>query len=320
MLLRLIVSCVGLAIAACSQAPAPVSFGGSTQNVTTPPPLPSDPPAQKVAKIPPLPTTKPAPQAEELFITVVQPADDSDLIARIEAIVFDVENAPEPEPVEVEVLPTETGAVSVITVESGDTLYGLARRLNVTPRSLIETNGLESPYDLLIGQQLTIPGTDVAAPEAVEDDVASDEVVAASVPEPVVTEIAEPEARAELDFAWPVDGAVISTFGPKADGLHNDGINIAAPAGTPVRASEDGVVAYAGDELRGYGNLVLVRHANGWVTAYAHNAQNFVSRGQTVLRGDTIASVGASGDVDSPQSHFELRRGTDAVDPRPYLN
>jgi murein DD-endopeptidase MepM/ murein hydrolase activator NlpD len=129
----------------------------------------------------------------------------------------------------------------------------------------------------------------------------------------------EPAARDDQTFLWPVTGKVVSEFGPLADGLHNDGINIAAPMGTPVRAAENGVVVYAGNELRGFGNMLLIRHADGFVTAYAHNESLLVARGDTVERGQIIARVGSSGNVDSPQLHFEIRVGTDAVDPRDYL-
>ena len=135
----------------------------------------------------------------------------------------------------------------------------------------------------------------------------------------MTTAIPEPAPGGDLQFIWPVTGTVVSNFGPKAGGLHNDGINIAAPAGTPVRAAEDGVVSYVGNEIKGYGNLVLLRHTDGWVTAYAHNARNLVARGQMVLRGDVIASVGASGGISQPQSHFELRQGTTAVNPVEHL-
>jgi murein DD-endopeptidase MepM/ murein hydrolase activator NlpD len=126
-------------------------------------------------------------------------------------------------------------------------------------------------------------------------------------------------ARTGGKFSWPVQGPVLSSFGPKDNGLHNDGINIAASAGTPVLAAEDGVVAYVGDELGGYGNLVLLRHGDGWVTAYAHNADVRVARGQRVSRGQVIATVGTTGDVAQPQSHFEIRKGQDAVNPMLYL-
>jgi murein DD-endopeptidase MepM/ murein hydrolase activator NlpD len=120
-------------------------------------------------------------------------------------------------------------------------------------------------------------------------------------------------------FIWPVQGKVLSGFGSKPGGLVNDGINIAAPAGTPVRASQDGTVAYAGNELRGYGNLLLLRHDNGWVTAYAHNSELLVGRGDKVKRGQVISRVGESGSVGEPQLHFEMRQGTRSVDPTRYL-
>ena len=120
-------------------------------------------------------------------------------------------------------------------------------------------------------------------------------------------------------FAWPVRGRVVAGYGVAAGGSHNDGINIAAPRGTPVAAVDGGTVAYAGNELRGYGNLVLVKHANGWITAYAHLDELLVKQGDRVNRGQVIAKVGATGGVGEPQLHFELRRGKKAVDPREFL-
>ncbi len=124
-----------------------------------------------------------------------------------------------------------------------------------------------------------------------------------------------PELKPGSAFIWPVEGKVISKFGPAKDNLRNDGINIAAPVGAPVKASGDGIVAYAGNELRGFGNMILLRHADGWVTAYAHNSSLLVQKGDKVRQGQAIARVGSSGNVDSPQLHFELRQGTKAVDP-----
>ncbi len=118
---------------------------------------------------------------------------------------------------------------------------------------------------------------------------------------------------------WPVKGKVIAEFGKRADGTHNDGVNLAVPAGTDVAAADQGTVAYAGSELKGYGNLVLIRHDNGLVTAYAHNDSVLVKRGDTVKRGQVIAKAGKSGTVDQPQVHFELRNGSKPVDPTPYM-
>ncbi|MFG1392556.1 peptidoglycan DD-metalloendopeptidase family protein [Xanthobacter agilis] len=120
-------------------------------------------------------------------------------------------------------------------------------------------------------------------------------------------------------FRAPVRGRVISSFGPKPGGARNDGVNFAVPEGTSVRAAEDGVVAYAGNELKGYGNLVLIKHADGYVTAYAHASELDVKRGDTVRRGQIIAKAGQSGSVQSPQLHFEIRKGSTAVDPSRYV-
>ena len=121
-------------------------------------------------------------------------------------------------------------------------------------------------------------------------------------------------------FRWPVRGKVITSYGAKTNGKANDGINLAVPEGTPVKAAEDGVVAYSGNELKGYGNLVLVRHSNGYVTAYAHASELLVKRGETIKRGQIIAKSGQSGEVGSPQLHFEIRKGSSPVDPLQFLN
>ena len=125
----------------------------------------------------------------------------------------------------------------------------------------------------------------------------------------------QPAGHGSGKFLWPVNGKIVSPFGPKDGGSHNDGINIAAPLGTPVRAADGGVVVYAGNELRGFGNLLLIRHADGWVSAYAHCDALLVKRGDQVKRGQVIGRVGQSGNVSAPQLHFELRKGAQAVDP-----
>jgi len=128
-----------------------------------------------------------------------------------------------------------------------------------------------------------------------------------------------PSTRGSGAFLWPVHGNILANYGSKSDGSHNDGINISAPRGAVVQAADAGVVAYTGNELRGYGNLILVKHANGWISAYAHCDQVLVKRGEKVARGQVIARVGATGNVSEPQLHFELRRGQHAVDPREFL-
>lgn len=120
-------------------------------------------------------------------------------------------------------------------------------------------------------------------------------------------------------FAWPVSGPVISDFGSTANGGKNDGINIAVPMNTPIHASASGTVTYAGNELKDYGNLVLVKHSGGYTTAYAHADRLIVSRGDFVARGQVIAYAGQTGDVSRPQLHFEIRSATTPVNPHTYL-
>ncbi|MBV9330882.1 MAG: M23 family metallopeptidase [Alphaproteobacteria bacterium] len=128
-----------------------------------------------------------------------------------------------------------------------------------------------------------------------------------------------PANEAAAVFAWPLRGRIISGFGSRTSGERNDGINIAVPAGTPIRASASGTVSYAGDELKSYGNLVLISHAGGYVTAYAHARKIVVNRGEAVSAGQVIGFAGSSGDVTESQLHFEIRHGTAPVDPRPLL-
>jgi murein DD-endopeptidase MepM/ murein hydrolase activator NlpD len=221
-------------------------------------------------------------------------------------------------------------------VKAGDTLYGVSRLFNVSVNEIARINDLDSPYTLQRGQVLRLPSVEIEEEkESAPVRVASSKSAPAPVPQqrpatgaqqkqtsaapsktPVTT---APPKRSGSRFKWPVNGTILSSYGPKKDGLHNDGINIKAPKGAPVRAAENGVVVYAGNELQGYGNLVLVRHENRWMTAYAHLDKVMIKRGQTVNMGETIGTVGSSGSVDTPQLHFEVRRGTEALNPKRYL-
>ncbi len=135
-----------------------------------------------------------------------------------------------------------------------------------------------------------------------------------------VGDLPTPDPMSGNSFRWPVKGRIVAEFGARPDGGHNDGIDVAVPQGTSVQAAENGVVAYAGNELKGYGNLVLVRHANNWVSAYANNEELLVKRGDKVRRGQIIAKAGATGAVSQPQVHFELRKGSRPVDPTKYMS
>jgi murein DD-endopeptidase MepM/ murein hydrolase activator NlpD len=125
--------------------------------------------------------------------------------------------------------------------------------------------------------------------------------------------------REQYNFIWPLEGPVISTFGPKSNGLKNDGINIGTSRGTPIVSSDGGTVAYSGSDIPGFGNVILVRHANGLMTTYAHMERVFVQKDMIVAKGDMIGTAGTSGGLDTPQLHFEIRRGNEALDPSKYL-
>lgn len=198
----------------------------------------------------------------------------------------------------------------IVRVERGETVYALSRRYGVAVRGIIRLNRLKKPYHLLVGQRVRLPGRTVR-PAGNPAPVKASRRIAALHKE------SEPRmpALSGRGFAWPVHGRIVVGFGPRKGGWRSDGINIAARKGAPVRAAENGVVAYAGKGLATMGQLVLVRHADGWVTAYAHNDRVLVRRGDTVRRGQTIAQVGQTGTVTIPQLHFEIRKGDTPVNP-----
>jgi murein DD-endopeptidase MepM/ murein hydrolase activator NlpD len=241
----------------------------------------------------------------------------------------------------------KAGAVHVVT--PGETLMGISRRSGVSLSALARANNISPSTRIKIGDRITVPGggqvaarTPTPAPKveaprtivkheiakheiAKHEKVASVETQTARMAKPEVqqtesiTHKAEP-AGAMPSFRWPVRGRIIATFGAKPNGTQNDGINLAVPEGTPIKAAEDGVVAYAGNELKGYGNLVLIRHADGYVSAYANASKLLVKRGDTVRRGQVIANAGQTGNVTSPQLHFEIRKGSTPIDPQKFLH
>lgn len=203
------------------------------------------------------------------------------------------------------------------TVRRGETTYSISRRYGVSLQALVSLNRLRRPYRLSVGQRLKIPGGATATRRVASNRATTQtRPAASSKPRSVRT---QPPGRAASRFAWPVSGRIISGFGPKEGGIHNDGINILARKGTAVKAADNGVVVYADDDLEGYGNLVLIRHDSGWVTAYAHNDSVAVKEGDIVKRNQQIARVGATGGVPQPQLHFEVRKGRTALDPLRYL-
>ncbi len=224
-------------------------------------------------------------------------------------------------------------------MKNGDSLYGIAFQHRVSLDELMQANNITEPTKVWTGTVLAVPEraqpaaessakapprivqinpkvinaeprepTPSAGRTAKRSDIMSDAV--ASLPSPLATG----------KFRWPVArGKLIAGFGKQTDGRHNDGVNLAAPLGTDIVAAESGRVAYADNELKGYGNLILIRHANGWVTAYAHADQLLVRAKDEVRRGQVIGKVGKTGGVDQPQLHFELRQPSGPVDPMPHL-
>jgi len=204
------------------------------------------------------------------------------------------------------------------TVARGETGYGISRRYGVNITALMRENGIRKPYRLSVGQVLRLPGGARPAAQQVAS-VNRPKASAPSAPRGRVVPTPTPPARSSSGFGWPVDGKLASRFGPKEGGLHNDGINILAKQGTPVRSAESGVVVYASNALEGYGNLLLLKHADGWLTAYAHNERLLVNKGDKITKGQVIARVGSTGGVTDPQLHFEIRKGRRALDPLDYL-
>jgi murein DD-endopeptidase MepM/ murein hydrolase activator NlpD len=224
----------------------------------------------------------------------------------------------------------------------GETMTGIAKRYSVPLRDLAKANRIEPYAQLKMGDRLLIPGRSASAKQPATVASRSAPALAQPKPTPAPSKMAaietphtaravSPTATVSDDddkasasgspaFRWPVRGRIIAGFGPKPNGQQNDGINLAVPEGTPVKAAEEGVVAYAGNELKGYGNLVLIRHPNGFVTAYAHASELLVKRGDSIKRGQVIARAGQTGTVTSPQLHFEIRKGSAPVDPTQYLN
>ena len=200
-------------------------------------------------------------------------------------------------------------------------------RVTAVPRTSVEAASLPPPANAPAVSAVNAPvqtAPVAAAPPAPQVASIPQAQAPVALPPPANPPATPPEAPSSAvlpagRMLWPVRGVVVSEYGPKPGGLQNDGINIAAPRGTAFRAAEGGIVIYAGNELRGFGNLLLVRHESGYVTAYAHADELSVQRGEQVRRGQTIGRVGSSGNVSSPQLHFEVRRGTRAVNPADFL-
>lgn len=190
-------------------------------------------------------------------------------------------------------------------VTPGETLFRIGKAYGVTYQELARVNGIKDAGQIKVGQRIFIPGATRPLPV---------ETITPAEPAPSAPVLPEPGFET---FLWPVNGTVNSAFGPRGSSFH-DGIDIAAPEGTPILAIEAGEVIYS-DQLRGYGNMVILRHAGGIVSVYAHNESNLVREGQSVVRGEVVARVGSTGRVSGPHLHFEIRRNNAAQDPLRYL-
>jgi len=195
------------------------------------------------------------------------------------------------------------GTYHVVT--PGETLFRIGKAYGVTYQELARVNGIKDAGQIKVGQRIFIPGATRPLPV---------ETITPAEPTPAAPVLPEPGFET---FLWPVNGTVNSAFGPRGSSFH-DGIDIAAPEGTPILAIEAGEVIYS-DQLRGYGNMVILRHAGGIVSVYAHNESNLVREGQSVVRGEVVARVGSTGRVSGPHLHFEIRRNNAAQDPLRYL-
>ena len=208
-------------------------------------------------------------------------------------------------------------------VKRKESLYSISRDYGVDITTLSKVNNLTTPYSLSVGQKLLLPGSvsaKSASGQAQKQTTSATQSVTNNVYQSApVKDSYVPSTNRKTKFDWPVKGRIISGFGNLGSGRKNDGINIKADLGATVKAADAGTVAYAGNELKGFGNLILIKHNDGWITAYAHNDKLFVTKGQKVKRGEKIASVGSTGSVTTPQLHFEVRSGKKAVNPRPYL-
>lgn len=261
-----------------------------------------------------------------------------------------VRNAATPTPARVK--------LQTVNVGAGDTLYSISRKYSVPVNDLAVMNDLVPPFRLTVGQKLRVPNLEaaaavkktessseygtpkkavagkdgaptnipVSAEGAANNHVPKQSVAQKTQSTPKTKISSDPKkklpviaARSSSKFSWPVRGKILSGFGAKPNGLVNDGINIAASRGTTVKAAENGVVAYAGNEVKGMGNLIIIQHSGGWMTVYAHLDSMALRRGARVNVGQKIGTVGASGKVDQPQLHFEIRKGTKAYNPSQYL-
>ena len=243
--------------------------------------------------------------------------------------------------------PNKTTRVGLkeITVSKGDTLYSISRKYEIPVNDLAVMNKISAPFTLSVGQKIKVPNLDKVETRSPSEIKTPAKAPATITPakndvKPIVVQqnkntpkverkqkissnpkqqLPKITARSASKFSWPLRGKILSGYGAKNNGLFNDGINIAASIGATVKAAENGVVAYAGNEVKGMGNLIIIQHSDGWMTIYAHLDSMSVKRGTRVNVGTPIGRAGKTGKVDKPQLHFEIRKGTKAYNPTQYL-
>jgi len=237
-------------------------------------------------------------------------------------------------------------AVPVYVVKDKDTVDGLSRRYGVSSQTIIDRNNLKAPYTLKPGQSLNMPGArfvqdsygepasqqtaaanpnapssvkreGLAPPPGTSQGEAPRSAAPSGEPTPLAKSVSVP-ATPPPRMSWPVNGKIVSAYGTSG-GQKNDGIDIAAAKGTPVKAAEGGKVVYAGGEVAKMGNLLLIEHPGGYITAYGNNEELLAKKGDTVKKGQVIAKVGNSGGSANPQLHFEVRRSGKTIDPTTVL-
>jgi murein DD-endopeptidase MepM/ murein hydrolase activator NlpD len=359
--------------------PAPLGNGSNWNNQQSAQPAWNSQPAAQPAwnqpaqtafsqPLAPLSTGGSAPSVQSQDLPVLSSSSQGSLPAMQAQPAF-ASAAPMPSPAALGSLPTNSAVPTIAstpvpaasaaggsfkhTIASGESLYTIARRYEVTTQAIVQANGLSSPDKIVVGQSVIIPGradllatkaptqvasatpmaasptpaaqtlpaaantlqaTPAAAPQAAAP--APQATPAPAAPAQVATApVAEPAMSGSDKFRWPVSGRILTDFASSK----GTGINIEASEGSAVKAAENGTVIYVGSGVEGYGNLILIRHPNGYVSAYAHLGSMNVTKGANVARGDTIGAAGMTGSVTKPQLHFELRKGATPVDPVPLL-
>jgi murein DD-endopeptidase MepM/ murein hydrolase activator NlpD len=192
-------------------------------------------------------------------------------------------------------------------VERHQTLYRICRTYGADIKEVSSINGIVDPSKIKTGQRIFIPGAEkVLKVEIYLDDVVTEPIDKGKI------------AFKELDFIWPLTGRCVDFF-EETERRRHQGIDISTPAGTPIKASGPGVVIYSGNKIRGYGNLIILRHSDEFVSVYAHNQENLVEEGMRVERGQMIGRVGQTGRASGPHLHFEIRKKNKAMDPLLFL-